>query len=135
VVSLEVAEVWTVLDPAPIETAAVPPVALVVPALLAVPVVAELPEELEVVGVVTPAVAPAPPPFTVVTLVAPGGGGGAAPFVTPHVGVVCPACTSVGVRSPQEYAELSAVVGLTAPGTSAVTWSIPYLSKESPRLA
>src|SRR5271165_2790127 len=62
--------------------------------------------------VVAPAVLPVEPtvvalpaavlPLTVATVAAPGGGGGAAPLVTPQVGVVCPACTSVGVRSPHE---------------------------------
>src|ERR1700722_5516427 len=41
-------------------------------------------------------------PLTVATLAAPGGGGGGVPFVTPQVGVVWPAWTSVGVRSPHE---------------------------------
>src|SRR3984957_5401151 len=39
-------------------------------------------------------------PLTVAMWAAPGGGGGGAPLVTPQVGVVCPAWTSVGVRSP-----------------------------------
>jgi hypothetical protein len=83
----------------------------------------------------TAAVADAEPPLVVVTCVAPGGGGGATPFVTPHVGEVAPDWTSAGVKSPHEYAEFSADVGLTAPGTSAVTWSIPYRSSDRPRLA
>ena len=56
----------------------------------------------------------------------------AAVFTTPQVGVVWPACTSAGVRSPQEYPACSAAVGATAPGTLALTWSTPYCSNESP---
>src|SRR3974390_1674404 len=61
--------------------------------------------------------------------------GAAVAFTIPHVGVVCPAATSVGVRSPQEYAFPSAAVGGTAPGTLCWTALMPYCSRDNPRLA
>jgi hypothetical protein len=62
-------------------------------------------------------------------------GGGAVTVTTPQVGVVAPVCTSVGVRSPHEYADCSAAVGETAPGTFFKTALIPYCSRDKPRLA
>ena len=43
-------------------------------------------------------------------------GGPAVVKVTPQVGVVCPAATSAGVRSPHEYAFCSAAVGANRTG-------------------
>ena len=62
-------------------------------------------------------------------------GGAAVALITPQVGVVCPAATSDGVRSPHEYACCSAAVGATAPGTFCCTALTPYCSSERPRLA
>jgi hypothetical protein len=62
-------------------------------------------------------------------------GGGAVELTTPQVGVVCPACTSAGVRSPHAYACCSAAVGATAPGTFFCTAFTPYCSSDRPRLA
>ena len=62
-------------------------------------------------------------------------GGAAVTVTTPQVGVVWPAATSLGVRSPQEYAACSAAVGATAPGTFFWTALTPYCSSDKPRLA
>ena len=87
---------------------------------------------LAVVAVTPEAGVVAAPPVAVPPLAE---GGGAVTVTTPQVGVVCPAWTSAGVRSPHEYADDSACVGETAPGTFLRTALMPYCSRESPRLA
>jgi hypothetical protein len=105
----------------------------VTPALAPTGPVAEPPDEVATppeppVDVLADEAVPLPPLPVVplpAALPAVDAGDVAVALVTPHVGVVWPAATSAGVRSPHEYPFASAAVGATAPGTPLLTASMP----------